>query len=124
MFATPDVDPVLLPVDVEDGDEAAGPPQAARVSTALVASSAAGVVQLLARRLLGMLSVTSRSVSSCSAVRFFVLCCRGSQFGWTCVSAHIHGRIVTAHNLIVKGAAVTIYQFKEKKKTVMDVIKM
>jgi hypothetical protein len=33
------------------------------VSTALVASSAAGAVQLLARRLLGMLSVTSRSVS-------------------------------------------------------------
>jgi hypothetical protein len=84
MFTTPDVDPVLLPVDVEDGDEAAGPPQAARVSTALVASSAAGVVQLL------------------------VPCCCDSQFGWTCVSAHIHGRIVTAHNLIVKGAAVTI----------------
>jgi hypothetical protein len=63
MFATPDVDPVPVEVDVEDADGAAGPPQAARVSTALVASSAAGAAQLLARRLLGMLSVTSRSVS-------------------------------------------------------------
>src|ERR1700727_1861002 len=67
MFTTPDVDPVLLPVEV-DVIEPAGPPQAARVSTALVASSAAGVVQLLARRLRGMLSVTSHSVSWCSAV--------------------------------------------------------
>jgi hypothetical protein len=60
-FTTPDVDPVL-PVEL-DVVEAAGPPQAARVSTALVASSAAGAAQLLARRLPGMLSVTSRSVS-------------------------------------------------------------
>jgi hypothetical protein len=70
MFATPDVDAVLDEVDEVDDDEAAGPPQAARVSAALVASSAAGAVQFLARRLLGMLSVTSRSVSWCSAVRF------------------------------------------------------
>ena len=64
MFTTPDVDPVP-PVedDVEDADGAAGPPQAARVSTALVASSAAGAAQLLARRLPGRLSVTGRSVS-------------------------------------------------------------
>jgi hypothetical protein len=102
MFATPDVDPVL-----DEVDDAAGPPQAARVSTALVASSAAGAAQLLARRLHGILSVTSDSISWCCAVRS-VAFCRGSRFGWTCVSAHIHGRIVTVHNLIVKGAAVTI----------------
>src|ERR1700678_4159188 len=109
-FTTPDADPVLLPVEVDDADEAAGPPQAARVSTALVASSAAGAVQLLARRLPGMLSVTSRSVSWCSAVRIscssVALSAAAHSSVWTCVSAHIHGRIVTAHNLIVKGAAV------------------
>ena len=60
-----------LPVEVEvevDVVDAAGPPQAARVSAALVASSAAGALQLLARRLRGMLSVTGHSVSWCSAV--------------------------------------------------------
>src|ERR1700688_3751458 len=55
MFATPDVDAVLDEVDEVD-DDAAGPPQAARASTVLVASSAAGAVQLPARRLPGMLS--------------------------------------------------------------------
>jgi hypothetical protein len=40
-----------------------------------------------------------------------LFCCSSAAAhgsGWTCVSAHIHGRIVTAHNLIVKGAVVTI----------------
>src|SRR5579863_10323518 len=73
MFASPAVEAVLDDVedaadevdDEVDDEDAAGPPQAARATTALVASSAAGAVQLLIRRLLGMLSVTSRSVSRC-----------------------------------------------------------
>jgi hypothetical protein len=112
MFTTPDVDPEPVEVEVElDVVEAAGPPQAARVSTALVASSAAGAVQLLARRLRGMLSVTVTPFLGALLslpVALLLIFCSGSQFGVTCVSAHIHGRIVTAHNLIVKGAAVTI----------------